>query len=164
MINLKLTTLLTLMTIICSSSNSQQTQTTIHQLLKDKGLPQGLIPKEVKSYTYNSQNALLKVYLEGPCLTKYDNRVKFDSEIRANLSFGSLLGVEGLTQEELFIWLPIKEISVNDPNSGVILFDIGMAQKQLSLSLFEDPPSCLPPHQANMNYNGRKDKGFEAQR
>lgn len=54
------------------------------------------------------------------------------------------MGVEGLQQEELFIWLPVKEISVNDPKSGIILFDIGMAQKQLSLSLFEDPPSCKP--------------------
>ncbi|XP_074290570.1 uncharacterized protein At5g01610-like isoform X2 [Silene latifolia] len=155
----KITILIT--TLIYSTTSSP---ITVHQLLKNKGLPQGLLPKEVKSYEFNDQNGLLNVYLDGPCLTKFDNRVKFDSVVRANLTFGELLGVEGLTQEELFIWLPVKEISVNDPDSGLILFDIGMAQKQLSLSLFEDPPSCKPNHQGNINYRGRKDKGLEAER
>jgi hypothetical protein len=70
--------------------------------------------------------------------------VYFDSVVRANLSFGGLKGLEGLTQEELFLWLPVKDIIVNDPSSGLILFDIGVAHKQLSLSLFEDPPVCKP--------------------
>lgn len=82
------------------------------------------------------------MFLDGPCLTKYENRVIFESVVTANLSYGSLIGVQGLTQEELFLWLPVKDIIVDDPNSGLILFDIGVAHKQLALSLFEDPPSC----------------------
>jgi hypothetical protein len=70
--------------------------------------------------------------------------VYFDSVVRANLTYGSLIGVVGLSQEELFLWLPVKDIIVDDPKSGLILFDIGVAHKQLSLSLFEDPPSCKP--------------------
>lgn len=101
------------------------------------------MPKDVKSYTL-SPNGLLEVFLDGPCMTKYENRVYFDSVLRANLSYGELIGVEGLTQEELFLWLPVKGIAVDDPNSGLIQFDIGVAHKQLSLSLFEDPPSCKP--------------------
>ncbi|CAN1319133.1 hypothetical protein LINPERPRIM_LOCUS31107 [Linum perenne] len=84
----------------------------------------------------------LPVQLEGPCLAKFENRVFFESHLRANLSFGGLVGMEGLTQEELFLWFPVKGIFVKDPNSGVILFDIGLAHKSLSVSLFEDPPSC----------------------
>ena len=67
-----------------------------------------------------------------------------DRVVRANLSYGGLVGLEGLSQEELFLWLPVKGIIVNDPSSGLILFDIGVAHKQLSLSLFEDPPVCKP--------------------
>lgn len=117
---------------------------TVHELLKKKGLPAGLLPKEVKSYEFNDQSGLLEVFIDGPCLTKFENRVLFESVVKANLTYGELMGVEGLSQEELFIWLPVKEITVFDPKSGIILFDIGMAQKQLSLSLFEDPPSCRP--------------------
>jgi hypothetical protein len=84
------------------------------------------------------------VFLESPCLTKYENRVYFEQVITANLTYGSLIGVEGLQQEELFVWLPIKDIIVDDPSSGLILFDIGLAYKQLSFSLFDVPPHCKP--------------------
>ncbi|MBA0848336.1 hypothetical protein Goshw_000825 [Gossypium schwendimanii] len=117
--------------------------TSIHDVLVSRGLPAGLLPKEVKSYTL-AEDGSLEVLLDGPCLTKYENRVFFDSVVRANLTYGSLIGVVGLTQEELFLWLPVKDIIVDDPKSGLILFDIGVAHKQLSLSLFEEPPHCKP--------------------
>ncbi|KAH1091156.1 hypothetical protein J1N35_018413 [Gossypium stocksii] len=62
----------------------------------------------------------------------------------ANLGYDGLVGVEGLSQEELFLWLPIRGIVLNDPSSGLNLFDIGVANKQLSISLFEDLPVCKP--------------------
>ncbi|RDX63691.1 hypothetical protein CR513_57845 [Mucuna pruriens] len=119
----------------------------IHELLRSKGLPAGLLPEEVKSYTF-SENGHLEVFLDAPCLTKYENRVLFEQVVTANLTYGSLIGVEGLQQEELFVWLPVKDIIVNDPSSGLILFDIGLAYKQLSLALFEDPPHCKPQEPA----------------
>lgn len=115
----------------------------IHDLLQSQGLPAGLFPENVKAYSLD-QTGLLEVHLDQPCLAKFETRVYFDSVVRANLSFGGLKGLEGLTQEELFLWLPVKDIIVNDPSSGLILFDIGVAHKQLSLSLFEDPPVCKP--------------------
>ncbi|KDP39005.1 hypothetical protein JCGZ_00762 [Jatropha curcas] len=134
----------------------------IHDLLISKGLPAGLLPKEVKSFTL-SENGYLEVFLDGPCLTKFENRVFFDSVVRANLTYRSLSGVVGLSQEELFLWLPVKDIIVDDPKSGLILFDIGVAHKQFSLSLFEEPPDCKP--QGGLEKKGvRKEKGFEALR
>ncbi|XP_039040430.1 uncharacterized protein LOC120178708, partial [Hibiscus syriacus] len=124
-------------------SSFSSSSSSIHDLLVSRGLPAGLLPKEVKSYTLY-ENGTLEVLLGEPCLTKYENRVMFDSVVRAKLSYGSLSGVEGLSQEELFLWLPVKGIIVYDPKSGLILFDIGVAHKQLSLSLFEDPPLCKP--------------------
>ncbi|KAJ9153687.1 hypothetical protein P3X46_027105 [Hevea brasiliensis] len=134
----------------------------IHDLLISKGLPAGLLPKEVRSYNL-SENGYLEVFLDGPCLTKFENRVFFESVVRANLTYRSLTGVVGLSQEELFLWLPVKDIIVDDPRSGLIMFDIGVAHKQLSLSLFEEPPDCKP--QGELKKNGvRKEKGFEAWR
>lgn len=115
----------------------------IHDLLRSRGLPAGLFPQNVKSYDLD-QNDYLQVYLEEPCEAKFENRVFFESVVRANLSYGGLIGLEGLSQEELFLWLPVKGIKVIDPLSGLILFDIGLAFKQLSLSLFEEPPICVP--------------------
>lgn len=150
------TTILCFLSFLCfSSSNS------IHDLLVSKGLPAGLLPKEVKSFTLY-ENGTLEVLLDAPCLTKYENRVYFDRVVRANLSYGRLIGVVGLTQEELFLWLRVKDIIVDDPKSGLILFDIGVAHKQLSLSLFEDPPSCKS--QGILRNHVRKEKGFEVMR
>ncbi|XP_057764703.1 uncharacterized protein LOC130985650 isoform X2 [Salvia miltiorrhiza] len=116
----------------------------IHELLRSRGLPAGLFPKNgVKSYEL-SEDGLLQVFLESPCVAKLETRISFESVVRANLSYGGLMGVEGLSQEELFLWLPVKDIIVYDPSSGLILFDIGLAHKQMSLSLFEDPPLCYP--------------------
>ncbi|XP_010241003.1 PREDICTED: uncharacterized protein LOC104585732 [Nelumbo nucifera] len=138
----------------------------IHDLLKSRGLPVGLLPKAVKSYTLDDHGRL-EVFLDRPCLTKFESRVYFDSVVKGNLSYGELTGLEGLSQEELFLWLPVKDIILDDPSSGVILFDIGVAHKQLSLSLFEDPPECKPEAQGTLSLGSggwqedeRKEKGF----
>ncbi|CAK9135462.1 unnamed protein product [Ilex paraguariensis] len=135
---------------------------TIHDLLKSRGLPAGLFPKNVKSYDLD-KNGHLQVYLDQPCVAKFETRVFFDNVVRANLSYGGLIGVEGLSQEELFLWLPVKDIIVYDPSSGLIMFDIGLAYKQLSLSLFEDPPVCNPQG-FSLEENGRKELGIQVQR
>ncbi|PIN02558.1 hypothetical protein CDL12_24928 [Handroanthus impetiginosus] len=137
--------------------------TSIHDLLKSRGLPPGLFPKNGVQFYELGEDGLLQVYLESPCVAKFETRVLFESVVRANLSYGGLIGVEGLSQEELFLWLPVKDIIVYDPSSGLILFDIGVAHKQMSLSLFEDPPLCNPQG-AVMEKNPRKELGFEVQR
>lgn len=126
---------------------------TIHQLLKDHGLPGGLLPRGVQSYTLNESSGLLEARLSAPCYAKYDNGdlAFFDTMVRGNLSKGALRGVEGLAQEELFVWLPVKGILVAGEQPGVIVFDIGYAHKSLSRSLFEDPPECKPSAAGGMS-------------
>ncbi|KAL6846558.1 hypothetical protein ACP4OV_024006 [Aristida adscensionis] len=118
----------------------------IHKLLKDHNLPGGLLPRGVVSYTLDEANGLLEARLPAPCYVKYDDGelAYFDTVVRGNLSIGALRGVEGLAQEELFVWFPVKGILVNSTEAGVVEFDIGLARKKLSRSLFEDPPDCKP--------------------
>jgi len=127
-------------------SGAARAGSTIHQLLKDHGLPGGLLPRGVQSYTLDESTGLLQARLSAPCYAKYDNGdlAYFDTMVRGNLSKGALRGVEGLAQEELFVWLPVKGILVAGEQPGVIVFDIGYAHKSLSRSLFEDPPDCKP--------------------
>ncbi|GLT50841.1 hypothetical protein SLA2020_243010 [Shorea laevis] len=134
----------------------------IQTLLQSKGLPAGLFPDNVKSYNLD-QDGRLEVHLEQPCMAKFDGRVYFDSVVRANLSYGGLMGLQGLSQEELFLWLPVKGISVTDPSSGLILFDIGVAYKELSLALFEEPPVCKPSDNLSEEV-GKKNRGYQDQR
>ncbi|MCD9643310.1 hypothetical protein HAX54_030653 [Datura stramonium] len=60
----------------------------------------------------------------------------------------------------------VKDIIVYDPSSGLILFDIGLAHKQMSLSLFEEPPICSPQGNAGvlMEKKGMEESGFQIER
>ncbi|KAG6502197.1 hypothetical protein ZIOFF_042086 [Zingiber officinale] len=121
-------------------------------LLRSYGLPAGLLPKAVDSFDLDAASGLLEVRLRGACYARYGggggDLAYFDSVVSGNLSYGALGEVVGWSQEELFLWFPVKGILVDDPASGVILFDIGMAHKQLSASVFEDPPDCQPDAEA----------------
>ncbi|CAL9760879.1 unnamed protein product [Musa acuminata subsp. burmannicoides] len=138
----------------------------IQELLRGHGLPAGLLPKSVESFVHDSSSGLLEVRIDRPCYARYDDGLAyFDREVRGNLSYGALRGVVGWSQEELFLWLPVKGIVVTDPASGVILFDIGLARKRLALSTFEDPPDCLPEGEeaaAGLGLFGRR--GYQQQR
>ncbi|KAH9323590.1 hypothetical protein KI387_018229, partial [Taxus chinensis] len=116
---------------------------TVYDVLRNHGLPVGLLPKGVKNYTLGDDGQL-EVYLEKPCYAKFENTVYFENVIKGNLSFGQLAGVAGLEQQELFLWFPVKGIRVDIPNSGFIYFDVGVVYKQFVLSLFESPPDCKP--------------------
>ncbi|CAN1326985.1 hypothetical protein LINPERPRIM_LOCUS34005 [Linum perenne] len=159
------TTLFLLLLLLPSTSFAAATSssTSLQKLLHSHGLPGGVFPDNVKSFDLDTATGELEVQLDEPCLAKFESRVFFESVVRANLSFGGLIGFEGLSQEELFLWFPVKGIFVNDPDSGVILMDIGLAHKQLSVSLFEDPPSCKPDGKGGMK-ESRGMKGFGAER
>ncbi|KAJ8630105.1 hypothetical protein MRB53_023428 [Persea americana] len=74
-----------------------------------------------------------------------DNKVFYETALSTNLCYGPLKNVSRLSQEELFLWLPIKDIIVDDPTSGLILFDIVVAHKELSiaLSIFDEKARCI---------------------
>ncbi|MCL7034757.1 hypothetical protein MKW94_028239 [Papaver nudicaule] len=135
----------------------------IHDLLQSNGLPAGLLPKSVKSFKLH-ENGVLEVHLDQPCLAKFENRVYFETVVRGNLSYGELKGLQGLSQEELFLWLPVKDIIVDDPASGLILFDIGVVHKQFSLSLFEYPPDCKQPEHKFLQSGIWKEERLDIQR
>ncbi|CAN8301904.1 unnamed protein product [Cochlearia groenlandica] len=151
--------LMILLFLLSFSLSSPSPPPSIHDVLRSKGLPAGLLPQEVDSYTLYDDGRL-EVRLAAPCLAELDTMVHFDTVVRANISYGSLVGVQGLSQVELFLWFSVKDIVVKNHSSGVIIFDIGVAFKQLSLSIFEDPPKCKP--QGDLKKKMRRYIGFEA--
>ncbi|XP_052115822.1 uncharacterized protein LOC107483751 [Arachis duranensis] len=135
-------------------TSNEYTYYSVHDGLRSYGLPAGLFPNNVKSYTLD-ETGFLEVQMHHPCLAQYETRVFFNSVVRTNLSFGQLKVFEGMYQEELFIWLPVKGIIVTDPSSGLIIIDIGLAYKHLSLFDFDNPPSCI--YQGILQISGRKE-------
>lgn len=129
-----------------ASSDKPQT---IYDALQMNGLPKGILPNAVKNFTVD-QHGNFEVHLDKPCYAKFENQVRYDEIVTGNLSYGQIGGLSGIVAQELFLWFPVKGIRVDIPSSGLIYFDVGVVYKQLSLSLFENPPDC-------------KDKGVQAE-
>ncbi|CAA2965112.1 uncharacterized protein LOC111394095 [Olea europaea var. sylvestris] len=120
-------------------------ESSIYEVLKLHGLPMGLLPKGVKNFTLdNSGN--VKVHLDQACTAKFENEMHYHSNVSGTLRYGQIDGLSGISAQDLFLWLPVKEIRVDIPSSGLIYFDVGVVSKQFSLSSFETPRDCLAVH------------------
>ncbi|KAI6684352.1 hypothetical protein NL676_030265 [Syzygium grande] len=115
---------------------------TIYDHLRRYGLPIGLLPKGITDYAVDPATGEFRVRLAQPCNARFENEVHYDLNVAGTLRFGEIGGLSGVSAQELFLWFPVKGIRVDVPSSGVIHFDVGVADKQFSLSLFESPPDC----------------------
>ncbi|KAF8097934.1 hypothetical protein N665_0279s0063 [Sinapis alba] len=111
--------------------------------LRESGLPAGIVPKGVTNFSIDIKTGEFTVALPVPCDAKFENQFHFDYNITGVLSDGRIGNLSGVTQKELFLWFAVKGIHVDQESSGLIHFDVGVADKQLSLSLFESPRDCI---------------------
>ncbi|KAJ6808920.1 uncharacterized protein M6B38_164825 [Iris pallida] len=64
----------------------------IHELLRSHGLPAGLLPTTVSSFSFDPSSGLLEAELERPCYARYDGMAYFERAVRGNLTYGELRG------------------------------------------------------------------------
>lgn len=116
--------------------------TSIYDVLSSHGLPIGLLPKGVTQFSLDEKGRF-EVYLDQACNAKFENEVHYERNVSGTLSYGQIGALSGISAQELFLWFPVKGIRVDIPSSGLIYFDVGVIDKQFSLSLFETPPDCM---------------------
>ncbi|XP_012463085.1 uncharacterized protein LOC105782708 [Gossypium raimondii] len=114
----------------------------IYDHLKHNGLPIGLLPKGISDFSIDPNTNRFHVNLTHPCNSEFEIQLHYDFNISGVLSFGKIANLSGVSQQELFLWFPVINIRVDDPTSGLINFDVGVVDKQFSLSLFEIPRDC----------------------
>ncbi|KAF7845161.1 uncharacterized protein G2W53_002066 [Senna tora] len=124
------------------AASASAAESTIYQVLRDHGLPMGLLPKGVKEFGIDNEGRFW-VHLDQACNAKFESELHFERNVTGTLSYGQMGALSGITAQELFLWFPVKGIRVDIPSSGLIYFDVGVVRKQFSLSLFETPPECL---------------------
>ncbi|GMY13900.1 hypothetical protein FCV25MIE_09139 [Fagus crenata] len=118
------------------------TNTTIYDHLHRNGLPTGLLPKGITEFSFTPTTSLYQITLPYPCIANFENKLHYDPNISFYLTQSHIANLSGISTQELFLWFPVKGIRVDEPSSGVIHFDVGVVDKQFSLSLFESPPDC----------------------
>lgn len=138
-----ITLLLTLIIVITSTTALSVTdQPTVYQILEKYGLPSGLLPDSVKSYTLSSDDGSFEVELEKPCYIQFDYLVYYDSKITGKLNFGSITDLDGIQVKKFFFWLSVDEIRVDLPSSDNIYFSVGIINKKLDIDQFETVHAC----------------------
>ncbi|XP_060966505.1 uncharacterized protein LOC115724484 [Cannabis sativa] len=128
-----------LLTFAAATASSPST---IYDYLRLHGLPIGLFPKGITEFSHEPSSGNFQVLLNQPCNAKFENQFHYDFNVSGTLTFGQIGNLSGVTAQELFLWFPVKGIRVDVPSSGLIYFDVGVVDKQFSLSLFESPPDC----------------------
>lgn len=142
-------------TILTSLRCSKSESKTIYDVLKSHGLPKGLLPKDIKDFSFDDSGRF-EVHLDEPCNAKFENELHYDQNISGSLSYGEINGLSGISAQDLFLWFAVKEIRVDVPSSGLIYFDVGVVSKQFSLSSFETPRDCLAVQSVDLQVDSRK--------
>ncbi|WCJ28867.1 hypothetical protein M5689_010537 [Euphorbia peplus] len=115
-------------------------QSDIHDVIPDYGLPAGLIPGNVKSYTISDSGAF-SIELNTPCYVHFDLLVYYDTQIKGKLSYGAVRDVSGIQAKKAFLWLPVTGIEASQADSTIQFF-VGPFSKQFPASRFRDIPAC----------------------
>ncbi|KAF1001919.1 uncharacterized protein LOC141702880 [Apium graveolens] len=148
------------LSILTSSRCSNSESPTIYDVLKSHGLPKGLLPKDIKDFSFD-ESGRFEVHLDEPCNAKFENELHYDQNISGSLSYGEINGLSGMSAQDLFLWFAVKEIRVDVPSSGLIYFDVGVVSKQFSLSSFETPRDCLAVESVDLQVDS--DRTFTTQ-
>ncbi|KAJ6702783.1 T31J12.3 PROTEIN-RELATED [Salix viminalis] len=81
---------------------SQDPSPTVFEILPKFGLPSGLLPNTVKSYSLSGDGSFT-VYLEKECYVEFDYLVYYEKIITGKLSYGSIVNLKGIQVQRLFI-------------------------------------------------------------
>ncbi|KAI5675130.1 hypothetical protein M9H77_06080 [Catharanthus roseus] len=115
---------------------------TVFDILPEYGLPKGLLPDSVVSYTL-ADDGTFEVHLAKPCYVQFEYLVYYEKKITGKLSVGSISNLKGIqVQRLMFFWFNVDEIKVDLPPSHSIYFTVGIINKELDVSQFETVHSC----------------------
>ncbi|CAK8530909.1 unnamed protein product [Lathyrus sativus] len=95
-------------------------------LLDEICLPRGLLPLDnVVEMGYNRVTGFVWLKQRGKKVHRYNDigrTVSFDTEVTAFVEERLMRRVTGVKTKELFIWLPVTNIFIDDPSSNKISF------------------------------------------
>ncbi|KAJ6961243.1 hypothetical protein NC652_000216 [Populus alba x Populus x berolinensis] len=120
---------------------SQDPPPTVFEILPKFGLPSGILPNTVKSYSL-SDDGNFTVYLEKECYVEFDYLVSYEKKITGKLGYGSITNLKGIQVQKFLLWLDVDEIKVDLPPSDSIYFQVGWINKKLDADQFKTVHSC----------------------
>ncbi|KAJ1691866.1 hypothetical protein LUZ63_016021 [Rhynchospora breviuscula] len=114
----------------------------VHDLLPKYGLPAGLLPDAVKSYSLSDDGTFEIQLSSSSCYVHFpSNLVYLDSTIKGDLSYGRISNLSGIQAKKLFLWVTVTAI-VAHPDQNSVEFQVGFLSQSLPDSEFQSIPRC----------------------
>jgi len=113
-----------------------------NDLLPKYGLPKGLIPDSVASYTFDEATGAFEIHLASTCYVHFGSHlVYYERTITGKLSKGAISDLSGVQAKKLFLWVYVTGM-VAHPDKGTIELQAGFISESLSASMFDEVPTC----------------------
>ncbi|KAK2976997.1 hypothetical protein RJ640_019217 [Escallonia rubra] len=132
---------LPILLLLILTATAAAAATTVYDILPEFGLPTGLLPDSVTSYTLSSDGAFT-VTLPKPCYVQFDYVVYYETKITGKLKMGSITDLKGIQVQRFLFWFDVDEIRVDLPPSDSIYFQVGLINKKLDVGQFNTVHSC----------------------
>ncbi|KAJ3698848.1 hypothetical protein LUZ61_002553 [Rhynchospora tenuis] len=127
---------------VVTSSPPPSNGTTVYDLLPQYGLPPGLLPDTVTSFTFSEDDGQFVVNLSGPCYVEFEYLVYYEPQITGVVRYGIVSQLKGIQVRRFLVWFNVDAIKVDLPSSEYIYFDVGWITKKLSADQFMTIHSC----------------------
>jgi Protein of unknown function, DUF538 len=82
--------------VATSSPPSTSNGTTVYDLLPKYGLPPGLLPDTVTSFSFSEDDGEFVVNLSGPCYVEFEYLVYFEPKITGVVRYGMVSQLKGI--------------------------------------------------------------------
>ncbi|KAG8044063.1 hypothetical protein GUJ93_ZPchr0109g40568 [Zizania palustris] len=127
---------------LASACFAAQPNGAANDLLPKYGLPKGLIPDSVASYTFDETTGDFEIHLAGTCYVWFGSHlVYYEKNVRGRLAYGTITNLSGIQAKKLFLWVSVTGI-VAHPNKGSIEFQVGFISEALPETQFDKVPVC----------------------
>ncbi|KAG8062166.1 hypothetical protein GUJ93_ZPchr0003g17310 [Zizania palustris] len=122
--------------------SSHQLHGVANDLLPEYGLPRGLIPESIASYTFDNATGDFEIQLTSTCYIWFGSHLAyFQDTIRGRIAYGTITNLSGIQAQKFFVWVSITTI-VAHPDEGTVEFQAGFISEALPESDFAEVPVC----------------------
>lgn len=118
---------------------------TLAELLPLYGLPPGIFPSTVTSFSL-ATNGSLVVDLAGPCYIHFEYLTYFEPRVTGVLRYGSLTDLSGVQVRRFLVWFNVIRVKVDlPPPPRYVYLDIGWITRKLPAADFQSLHACEDP-------------------
>ncbi|RRT59315.1 hypothetical protein B296_00045939 [Ensete ventricosum] len=115
--------------------------TTVYDLLPEYGLPPGILPDTVKSFSLTSSGQFVtKLY--GSCYVDFEYLVYYEPRVSGVVKYGAIEELQGVQIRRYLVWFNVDTIRLDPSSSEFIYFQGSWITLKLRIDQFQTVHSC----------------------